>query len=178
MEEIENLLLKHGRLRSFSKGTILQRQGDTVIKAFYVRKGLLRSYTIDNKGKEHIFLFGPEEWIVADTESYTSKKSAELYIDAIENTEVIEMDQALLNRMGIPEELREEEIDRLIRRIGVLQKRIIMLMSATALERYQDFIETYPNIIDRVPQKMIASYLGITPEALSSIKSNFLKNRH
>ena len=61
-------------------------------------------------------------------------------------------------------------IEKLLKRVAVLQKRIIMLMSATAWERYQDFIETYPNIVQRVPQKMIASYLGITPEALSKIR--------
>ncbi len=60
--------------------------------------------------------------------------------------------------------------DKMIRRIAVLQKRIIMLMSASAIERYEHFVKTYPDIVQRVPQRMIASYLGITPEALSTVK--------
>jgi hypothetical protein len=63
------------------------------------------------------------------------------------------------------------DTEKLSKRIAVLQKRVIMLMSATAWERYQDFLDTYPNIVQRVPQKMIASYLGITPEALSSLRA-------
>jgi CRP-like cAMP-binding protein len=66
-------------------------------------------------------------------------------------------------------------ISRLMKRISVLQRRVIMLMSATALQRYNDFLEMYPNIVQRVPQKMIASYLGITPEALSKIRGQLAK---
>ena len=64
---------------------------------------------------------------------------------------------------------------KLIKRVEVLQNRIIKLMSASAIERYEDFIETYPDIVQRVPQKMIASHLGITPEALSTVKRKRLK---
>ena len=59
---------------------------------------------------------------------------------------------------------------KLAKRLRVLQKRIVMLMSSAAIERYEHFIATYPSIIQRVPQRMIASYLGITPEALSRVR--------
>lgn len=141
------------------KGQILQRKGDLNSMVYIVKSGLLRSYSIDDKGKEHIYMFAPENWIIAD--GVSSQKPCELFIDALEDSEII---------------IREKNINqsshthKLINRLETLQNRIIMLMSATAIERYEHFVATYPNIVQRVPQKMIASYLGITPEALSTVK--------
>lgn len=142
-----------------SKGQILQRKGDLNSKVYQVESGLLRSYFIDEKGKEHIFMFAPEEWIIAD--NVAPDTPCDLFIDALENSIIVQKNKNID---------AEHEIQKLIKRIGVLQKRIIMLMSASAIERYEHFVETYPDIIQRVPQKMIASYLGITPEALSTVK--------
>jgi len=147
------------------KGDILQRTGDLKTKAYQVKKGLLRSYTIDPKGKEHIFMFAPEGWIIADNNS--PYEPCELFIDVLEDAEVIPIEKDLIKNP--PEALG------LVKRIQVLQKRIIMLMSASALERYEHFVDTYPQILQRVPQRMIASYLGITPEALSKVKNEHLK---
>jgi CRP-like cAMP-binding protein len=146
------------------KGEVLQHAGDRNSKVYYVLDGLLRSYTLDEKGKEHVFMFAPEGWIIADIIS--PEKPAELFIDAMEDSVV-----------SVREKNLEEEVDmhKLVKRMGVLQKRIIMLMSASALERYEHFLETYPDIVQRVPQRHIASYLGITPEALSKIKSEQAK---
>lgn len=143
-----------------SKGTILQQEGDTGSKAYLVRKGLLRSYSIDQKGRQHIFMFAPEGWIISD--GNLPKEPAKLWIDALEDSEVV-----MLNKDVVPETMDPTP---LFRRIRVLQNRVIMLMSATAIERYEHFCKTYPDILQRVPQKMIASYLGITPEALSKVK--------
>jgi len=143
----------------FKKGQIIQNKGELNTKIYKVEKGLLRSYSIDKKGKEHIFMFAPEGWIIAD--SISEKEPCDLLIDALEDTiaTIIEKDKE-----------EDRDVFKFIKRLKVLQKRIIMLMSATAIERYEDFVETYPNITQRVPQRMIASYLGITPEALSKVK--------
>lgn len=143
-----------------TKGEIIQRGGELHSKVYVVKKGLLRSYAIDEKGKEHIFMFAPEGWVVADNQP--PEVPCDLFIDALEDAVV-----AVFTK-----DLEREDIDvkPLIRRISVLQQRIIMLMSAPAIERYEHFVETYPDIIQRVPQKMVASYLGITPEALSKVK--------
>ncbi|MEQ9092219.1 MAG: Crp/Fnr family transcriptional regulator [Balneola sp.] len=148
------------------KKQVLQRKGNLNSKAYIVESGLLRSYTIDKNGKEHIFMFGPEGWIVTDYAS--GDEPCDLYIDALEDSVVIQI-----------EKNDEIEIDhkKILKRIRVLQKRIITLMSASAIDRYEHFISTYPTIVQRVPQYMIASYLGITPEALSSAKSQRLKSR-
>ncbi|MEL6865773.1 MAG: Crp/Fnr family transcriptional regulator [Bacteroidota bacterium] len=142
------------------KGQIIQTKGEFNTKIYHVLSGLLRSYSIDEKGKEHIFLFAPEGWTVAD--SITPDKPCDLFIDAIEDSVVVisEKDPAA----------EATDIKKLRKRIWVMQTRIVMLMSATAIERYEHFIDTYPDIVQRVPQRMIASYLGITPEALSKVK--------
>lgn len=146
--------------KKIPKGTILQQEGDLNTRAYIVKKGLLRSYTIDQKGKQHIFMFAPEGWIITDNNP--ADEPAKLWIDALEDSEVEVMRK----------DVEPETVDTLalFRRIMVLQNRVILLMSATAIEQYEHFCETYPDILQRVPQKMIASYLGITPEALSKVK--------
>lgn len=148
------------------KGQVLQASGELGTKIYHVKAGLLRSYSIDEKGKEHIFLFAPEGWTIAD--GTPPDLPSELYIDALEDTEatVREKEAAL-----------PPDTQKLLKRVGVLQKRIILLMSATAIERYEHFIATYPDIVQRVPQRMIASYLGITPEALSKVKGERKKKK-
>lgn len=147
------------------KGQILQREGSLNSKIYIVKSGLLRSYTIDKNGKEHIFMFGPEGWIVADYNSVS--EPCELYIDAIEDSVVLQIEK------NSNLEFNQEKF---VKRMRVLQKRIIMLMSSSAIDRYEHFIETYPTIVKRVPQYMIASYLGITPEALSTVKRKRFKS--
>lgn len=175
--ELRNTLASKIALKEVKKGTILQRRGDIRLNGFVVKKGLLRSYTIDEKGKEHIFMFGPEGWTIGDVVAIVENKPTELYVDAVEDS-VIEVTGLEWQQKFIDNLLMDDvpmEFKRLLRRIGVLQKRIIMLMSATALERYEDFVTTYPQIVQRVPQKMIASYLGVTPEALSKLRSELVK---
>ncbi|MDX1349347.1 MAG: Crp/Fnr family transcriptional regulator [Putridiphycobacter sp.] len=146
------------------KKQILQHKGELKSKAYKVKSGLLRSYTIDEKGKEHIFMFGPEGWIVTDYAS--ADEPCDLYIDALEDSVIVQVEKNMLI---------DPEIEKFVKRIRVLQKRVILLMSASAIERYEHFVSTYPNIAQRVPQHMIASYLGLTPEALSKVKSQNLK---
>ena len=171
------LFKKEIQTKRVKKGTILQNQGDINIKSYYVKKGLLRSYTIDEKGKEHIFVFAPEGWIVSDMESHSKGSPAQLFIDALEDTELKVIKKNILDQTSSLTSTEQTKADtlNLINRISTLQKRVLLLMSASAKERYKDFLITYPNIIQRVPQKMVASYLGITPEALSKIRGEMLK---
>ncbi len=161
----------------FKKGDIIQQAGDIASQIFYVKKGLLRTYLIDEKGKEHVFMFVPEGWVTADLESQQFDHPAVLFIECLEDSEVIVLnDKAFRN-----EKLNTEQLERLIyllnRRIGILQNRIMMLMSASAQKRYKHFLETYPELPQRVPQRMIASYLGITPQALSTIRKEMTSKK-
>ncbi|MEM9720532.1 MAG: Crp/Fnr family transcriptional regulator [Bacteroidota bacterium] len=149
------------------KGKIIQRKGELNSKVYQVVSGLLRSYYIDSKGKEHIFMFAPEGWYIADTVLPT--EPCELYIDAVENSEVIQGEK--------DPNSKQLDLPKLIRRIDTLQKRVVMMMSEPAINRYEHFLNTYPEIVQRVPQRMIASYLGITPEALSTIKRQHIPKK-
>ncbi|GAB5539488.1 MAG: Crp/Fnr family transcriptional regulator [Salibacteraceae bacterium] len=148
------------------KGEILQKKGDFNTKVYQVQKGLLRSYILDEKGKEHIYMFGPENWLVTD--NCKPDEPCTLYIDAIEDTEL-----QLMSKSELLE--TEPDLNRVLKRLNTMQARILMLMSSSAKDRYEHFIHTYPDITQRVPQRMIASYLGITPEALSRVRKESVR---
>ncbi len=92
------------QLKSFKKGQILQRAGDSIASNFYVKKGLLRSYIIDSKGKEHIFMFAPENWIIADVEALEFNESVQLLIDCLEDCEVLIFNKDCLFNTNFPKE--------------------------------------------------------------------------
>ena len=142
------------------KGTILQRSGEVNTKVFHVKSGLLRSYAIDKDGNENIFMFAPENWVIADTNG--PEVPSVLWISALEDS-IIQV---------FPKDLEREKknIAPLTKRLSVMQNRILMLISSSAIERYEHFEEMYPNIVQRVPQYTLASYLGMTPEFLSKIR--------
>ncbi len=150
---------------TIKKGEIIQRSGELDSKIYHVKTGLLRSYSIDDNGKENIFMFAPEGWVIADTCSPESESV--LFIDALEDSVVMVLNKDL--------EREKQNLDALTKRLNALQKRILMLISTNAIERFEHFIQTYPNIAQRVPQHMIASYIGINPETLSAAKAKRLK---
>lgn len=149
------------------KEHILQRKGDLNSKIYEIKRGLLRSYTIDSKGKQHTSMFATEDWLMADVA--LPDHPTQVFIDALEDSEIIiyEKDAA----MSLFDKPRMRNC------LEVMQNRVIMLMSNTAIERYEHFVDTYPDIAKRVPQRIIASYLGITPEALSKVKRERQKER-
>jgi CRP-like cAMP-binding protein len=151
------------------KGEILLSSGELSQSLFYVQKGCLRSYTIDENGKEHVFQFAPEDWIISDQEGVLNRGLSILNIDAIEDSE-IKVLRHLPDRSKLDKESLLEMNEKLLRRTFSLQKRIIQLLSSSAEERYLEFLKIYPNLFQRVPQKMVASYLGLTPEGLSRVR--------
>lgn len=167
----EYLKEKETKLLSVARKEVLQTPGTHGAKAYYVKKGLLRSYVLDEKGKTHVLMFAPEGWIISDIESHTESKPTKLYIDALEESEIIQVNQFTLEDFMSSESDNKFLIQKLFKRVTVLQKRVMLLMSATAQERYEYFVDTYPQLLHRVPLKMIASYLGMTPEALSNIRA-------
>lgn len=179
MENLENILsvISDSKVKVLRKGEIVQMANDNATSAIYVRKGLLRSYTIDSNDKEHIFTFAAEGWIIGDIEAMEYGQPAELFIDCLEDSEVIIFDKDCLFKADLPKEQIIENVQLLARRIGRLQRRVLMLMGAPAMDRYEHFLATYPELVNRVPQKMIASYLGIMPQTLSTIRSKLVKAR-
>ncbi|MBK5212762.1 MAG: Crp/Fnr family transcriptional regulator [Flavobacteriaceae bacterium] len=160
--------LKHLK---FLKGDVLLKSGDLCQHSFFVEKGLLRSYMLDESGKEHVIQFAPENWFIVDRSSVYFNDPSESYIEAIEDTEVVLVREDFLCKANETSSVFSKFNEKLLHNhIRQMQKRINLLLGATAEKRYLSFIEMYPDLLLRVPQWMIASYLGITPESLSRVR--------
>lgn len=172
-------LISHCKIKLVKKGDFLLRQGEKCKHSFFIEKGLLRQYSIDNKGKEHILQFAPENWFMSDRESVYFDSPSNYFIQAIENTEVFLIDESLMLQLSKSNPTFLEFNNKLLHNhIRGLQKRITLLLSATAEERYLDFIRIYPDLTLRVSQSSIASYLGITPESLSRVRKELVRQNH
>jgi CRP-like cAMP-binding protein len=158
-------------IKSIKKGTILLRQGEICKFGCKVITGCLKSYVIDATGKEHIMQFAPEGWIITDMNSLYNNVPSDITIEAIENSEVHWIQSETLDIWEkSSREVLLEQIKMLTRNIITANKRTRMLLSSTGEERYIEFIQTYPTLTQRLPLKLIAAYIGITPEYLSEIR--------
>jgi CRP-like cAMP-binding protein len=159
--------------KQLGAGEFLQRGGDVTSHAAFVASGCLRNYVIDAKGKEHIVQFAPETWWLADSNSLNTRAPSQYFIDAIEDSELLLIDTA--GHLGLVDKVAAYGAAfraGLQKHAAAKDERIVSALSASAEERYLQFLATYPSIVRRVPQTMLASYLGITPETLSRIRKN------
>jgi CRP-like cAMP-binding protein len=159
--------------KPLAAGEFLQRAGEVTRYAAFVATGCLRNYVIDPKGKEHIVQFAPETWWLADATSWNDRTPSPYFIDAIEDSEVLLLDgpshQQLVDEVaGYAAAFRTG----LQRHAAAKDQRIVSSLTASAEERYLEFLKVYPSIALRVPQAMLASYLGMTPETVSRIRKN------
>ena len=152
------------------KGEFLLREGEISKYSVFVASGCLRTYTIDHSGKEHILQFSTENWWTGDL-SLSKGVPAQCFIEALEDSEVFltEIDSVQKISKFVPEMAASYEIG-LQKSAAAKNQRIVSSLSATAEERYNEFAKKYPSLLQRVPQHMIASYLGISPETLSRIR--------
>lgn len=165
-------------VRNVEKDEFLLREGEFLKCTFFVEKGLLKQYSIDEKGKEHILYFAAENWFVTDRESIFFNQASKFYIQALENTQVVVIDDGFIQLLSLKVPGFANFNTRMLHNhIRHLQGRINLLLSADAEDRYLKFVAMYPDILARVPQTMIASYLGITPESLSRVRKNITLNK-
>ncbi len=153
------------------KKEILLFVGDHSSHMRFISEGCLRSYYMDEDAKEHIIQFGIEDWWINDLYSYLTNTPAKQFIQAIENSVVLQIHKDKLNELYTIVPTIERFFRFKFEKAYVsLQERTINTMSKTAEERYIEFRSKYRDIEQRVPQYMVASYLGITPEHLSTIR--------
>lgn len=164
------------RIKKLRRKQYLLQEGDIWRYNAFVTKGLLRTYAVDEKGIEHYIQFSPEDWWAGDRESYIYETPAKYNVDAYEDSEVvlITKDDMEMLHTKIPA-FNHFMRNLLERSVIALRNRIHSNISFTAEEKYVEFVHIYPNLANRLPQHMIASYLGITPETLSRIRNQISK---
>jgi CRP-like cAMP-binding protein len=161
-------LLQH---KAIPRKGFLLRQGEICKTENFITSGCLRTYSLDDNGFEHIVLFGVEDWWVGDLYSFLTQSPANYFIDALKDTEVLQISKPNLDRLyeRVP---KFERFFRLIFQNAFIaqQDRINQNLSFTAEQRYTEFINKYPQLEQRIPQKQVAAYLGMTPVFLSMLR--------
>ena len=165
-------LFKPKKLR---KRQYFLQEGDVCKYQAFIEKGILRSYTIDEKGSEHILQFATEGWWMADLSSYVTGESSLFNIQAIEASELLLISKPSWDELMLSIPKFEHYFRILIQNhLVATQKRLMQSLSETAEEKYIKFSKTYPDCLQRVPQHMIASYLGVSRETLSRLRKNII----
>lgn len=171
LKSLTQELLSHCSSLMIQKGDFLLKEGQRSSRSYFVENGLLRQFYMDGKGKEYILQFAPENWFVSNRESEYLDKPSSYFIEAIEDSAVLVIEKELIRKLSKNNpDFLEFNTQLLHKHIASLQKRVTQLQSHSARERYLDFIKTYPDVLLRVPQTYVASYLGITPESLSRVR--------
>ena len=155
-----------------SKKEILLRQGDVCKHIYFVNDGTLRAFYSDKNDKETTIMFGVADWWITDMYSFQNQQPALMNLEALEASEVLELSKVDLDKLYVDVPKFERFFRIIIQNAYIREQvRVIHNLSMTAEERYEVFMQKYPHIAQRVTQKQIASYLGITPEFLSAIRA-------
>ncbi len=162
--------------RKIRKKQYFLQAGDVCKYIAFIVKGALRQYSVDDKGLEHIIFFGIENWWVSDRESFTMLTPSRFNIDAIEDCELLVATSEQMQHLVSNSPAFRKTIALLDQRHSIAtQKRIHASISMTAEDRFLDLLQNNPTFLQRFPQNMIASYLGISPETLSRIRKKALQ---
>ena len=166
-------VLSHFKYKKFKKHQFVIQEGQLVENDFFILSGCLKSYSTDDNGKDHIIQFGMQDWWITDYQAYYNQTKATVNIDCIEDTELLCLSYS--DREKLCAELHKIEHffrKKTNKRNVALQNRILSLLSSSAKERYDKLLEQYPQLFQKVPKHLIASYLGVTRETLSRFNSS------
>ena len=170
-DEAEKHVYSIAKEKLISKGEKLIFQGQVVNKTFYVTDGCLRSFRLDKNGKEHTLQFAIKDWWISDFIAIYNNEIASLNVECLKDSEVVEFNPKDLNEIhSLFPEFEPFQRSNLERHVVSLHKRILNQLELTASERYDLFLEQYPDIEQYTPNYHIASYLGITQQSLSRIR--------
>nr|WP_298789750.1 Crp/Fnr family transcriptional regulator [uncultured Allomuricauda sp.] len=171
-EEFE-FVLSHFEIIKKRKHQYLVQEGEIVKKEYWIMSGCAKSYFLNEDGKEHILRFAMEHWWITDYESFVEQVPSKIFIDCLEDCELLYI--SFENRDKLTSEMHKmERFWAKKSKLGriALQRRILSLLKNSAKERYDLLLEQYPELLQRVPKKLIASYLGVSRETLSRLNSN------
>ncbi len=169
--EAEEYLYAISKEKALPKGEILIREGQTVNKIFFVTGGCLRSYCVDKDGKEHTLIFAIKNWWMSDYIAIHSNEVATLTVECLTDSNIIEFNAKKLNAIhSLFPEFEPFQRNNLERHVVSLHKRILNQLQLSAPERYDLFLEQYPDVEQYTRNYHIASYLGITQQSLSRIR--------
>lgn len=162
--------------KKLQRKEFLLHEGAVCEHSAFVLSGCLRAYSVDENGVEHILQFAPQNWWITDMFSILSGKPAHLNIDALEESEVL-----ILSKSN--QELLYEKVPKFERYFRILiqnstvasRQRVLDNLELSAKERFAKFCKTYPSLINSLPQKQIAAYIGVTPEFMSKMKAEYLR---
>ncbi|MBZ4189084.1 Crp/Fnr family transcriptional regulator [Niabella beijingensis] len=172
----EEKLAETCQVKRIKKKQFFLQEGEVQRQLVFVIDGCLRSYSVDENGFEHILQFAPPGWWISDMRSMLEQTPASLNIDAVDESEIIVISKSDLDRL-YKEIASFDRFFRILseRSIATHQHRLIDSLSLTAKERYTNFCRQYPSLITCLPQKYVASYIGITPEFLSKMLKEPIK---
>jgi CRP-like cAMP-binding protein len=169
--EEENIIKNYLKPKKIRKKQYLLQEADVCKHIAFVEKGALRAFTVSEKGSEHIIQFAIEGWLISDLYSFLTGEPATYNIEALENSELLLTSTAaheeLLQKLPKYETYTRTQITGAY---IAMQRRLTSIISLPLEERYKYFNSLYPDIVQRVPQHMIASYMGLTPETLSRVR--------
>jgi len=176
-EELTQMLAPF-QVKKLKKKQFIIQPGFVPRQRNYVVKGALRAYVIDGNGEDHTIQFAIEDWWISDFNSYVYQEPATMFVVALEDSVVLQIDYKDEQALKAANH-KFETFFRIMAERGAAyhQRRIISNLTQTAEERYNNFLKTYPLIVQRIPQYALASYLGMTTEFLSRIRNNKLKHK-
>ncbi|KAA2242725.1 Crp/Fnr family transcriptional regulator [Chitinophaga agrisoli] len=174
----EEIIRRYIISKKIRKKQYLLQAGDVCKALAFVEQGALRAYSVDDKGQEHIIRFAMEGWTISDLDSFMTSEPSIYNIDALEDTEIIFIPKSAWEEVKkvVPQYELFIRLE-LMAAYSDMQKRITALISLTPEETYTYFVSVYPCIVQRVPQHMIASYLGLTPETLSRVRKRLFTGK-
>jgi len=161
-------------VKDVKRKELILKQGQVCKKIYFVESGSFRAFNLSEEGRESTIMFAIQDWWITDMDCFINQKQALLSIEALESSKIVELDFQFLNSLylKIP---KFERFFRILFQNAYIreQQRVFDSLSLSTEERYRNFIGKYPAIVEKITQKQIASYLGVTPEFLSSIKKNY-----
>ncbi|MFB6454725.1 Crp/Fnr family transcriptional regulator [Chitinophaga sp. Hz27] len=172
-KQLFHSLLKYKRVR---KRTFLLHEQEICDFEAYIVKGCIRTYYLSEDGTETILSFAVEDWWVSDPYSFTEQTPSNMYIESLEDSELLIIDHK--SKAALFEKVPKfERLFRLLlqRSLFTMQQRFHNLLSQSATHRYLAFIEKHPQVVQRVPQHQIARYLGVSPQFLSKVRNAIQK---